>query len=162
MSPVSKAPVKGSWSIDSDRENLKKKRGDSSSANCDTVIGARSKVCGKLVFSAGAQVDGAVEGELEVAGELLVGESAVVSASIVGERVQVFGKVVGDITATERIEVFAGAQITGNISSPRLVIHDGVVFDGHCRMEQHLQEDVVDIAEARSKREGLETSSEMS
>ena len=44
------------------------------------------------------------------------------------------GKVTGDITARKRVELRAPARLTGNISTPSIVIHDGVSFEGHCSM----------------------------
>jgi cytoskeletal protein CcmA (bactofilin family) len=91
---------------------------------------------GNLDLKGGAQIDGSVAGEISAEGELVIGESAQVKAAIQGEQVRVFGRVIGDIVCSERLELFSGARVTGNISSPRLIIHDGVIFDGSCQMEQ--------------------------
>jgi cytoskeletal protein CcmA (bactofilin family) len=44
------------------------------------------------------------------------------------------GKVEGNVTAKEKVELLAPARLHGNIASPRLVITEGVVFDGDCSM----------------------------
>jgi hypothetical protein len=49
---------------------------------------------------------------------------------------QIFGTVNGDITATKRIEMGRVAKVTGNIQTPALVIENGAIFEGSCRMVQ--------------------------
>ena len=44
------------------------------------------------------------------------------------------GKVTGDIIARKRVELRAPAKLIGNITTPSVVIHEGVVFEGHCSM----------------------------
>ena len=44
------------------------------------------------------------------------------------------GKVEGNVTAKERVELLAPARLIGNVSAPRLIISEGVVFDGDCSM----------------------------
>ena len=47
---------------------------------------------------------------------------------------KVYGTVRGDVTATGLIELGRTARVTGNVRTPSLVIEDGAVFDGTCRM----------------------------
>jgi cytoskeletal protein CcmA (bactofilin family) len=44
------------------------------------------------------------------------------------------GKVEGNVTAKERIELLAPARLIGNIDAPRLIITEGAVLDGDCSM----------------------------
>jgi len=44
------------------------------------------------------------------------------------------GRVEGNVTATEKIELMAPARLYGNMNTPRLIITEGVVFDGDCSM----------------------------
>ena len=78
---------------------------------------------------------GFVEGDLLVHGELTILESGDVKANIRAFSVIVFGRVVGDIRASELIKLHSNAQVRGNIKTKRLLIQDGVVFDGRCEME---------------------------
>jgi cytoskeletal protein CcmA (bactofilin family) len=47
----------------------------------------------------------------------------------------VAGKVSGDITASQRIELRFPARVLGNLTSNVLIVHDGAVFEGHCAMQ---------------------------
>lgn len=82
-------------------------------------------------------LEGFIEGDVVVEGTLTVLESGTVRANVRAASVKVFGKIVGDIYCSERIELHAGAQVRGNLKTARLLIQDGVVFDGRCEMLQH-------------------------
>ena len=49
---------------------------------------------------------------------------------------QIYGTVDGNITATKRIELGRVAKVTGDIQTPALVIEQGAIFEGSCRMQQ--------------------------
>jgi cytoskeletal protein CcmA (bactofilin family) len=93
-----------------------------------------SRVTGQLSFQGPARIDGVVEGEIQCQGALTIGEGAEVRAKITGRVVIIRGKVEGNVTAKEKIELFAPARLIGNVSAPRLTITEGAVFDGDCSM----------------------------
>jgi len=97
-------------------------------------LGKGSRVEGRLTFEGSVQIDGQVEGDIEAQDSIIVGESAVVNAQINAGTVIVKGKVTGDIVARKRVELRAPAKLLGNITTPSVVIHEGVVFEGHCSM----------------------------
>ena len=93
-----------------------------------------SRVSGQLNFQGSARIDGAVDGEIQCQGTLTIGEGAEIRARISGQVVVIRGKVEGNVSAKERIELVAPARLIGNIDAPRLIIAEGVVFDGDCSM----------------------------
>jgi cytoskeletal protein CcmA (bactofilin family) len=93
-----------------------------------------SRVTGQLSFQGPARIDGVVEGEVQCQGLLTIGEGAEVKAKVTGQVVIIRGRVEGNVTAKERIELLAPARLIGNIDAPRLVIAEGVLFDGDCSM----------------------------
>jgi cytoskeletal protein CcmA (bactofilin family) len=97
-------------------------------------LGKGSRVEGRLAFEGSVKIDGYVEGDIQAQQTVIVGEGAVINAQISAETVVVKGKVTGDITARKLVELRAPAKLTGNITTPSLVIHEGVVFEGHCSM----------------------------
>lgn len=97
-------------------------------------LGKGSRVTGKLQFEGTVRIEGHVEGEISAQDTLIIGESAVVNAQIVGSSVVIHGRVTGDVTARKRLEVRAPGKLFGNITTPTLVIHEGVVFEGQCTM----------------------------
>jgi cytoskeletal protein CcmA (bactofilin family) len=100
----------------------------------NAYLGRGSRVSGKLNFDGTVRVDGQVEGEISAQDTLIVGERAVVTAQINGNTIIIKGKVTGDINARKRVEIRSPGKLYGNIVTPSLVIHEGVVFEGHCSM----------------------------
>jgi cytoskeletal protein CcmA (bactofilin family) len=113
----------------SDREKIEGGEGD-----VQAYLGKGSRVSGKLNFEGTVRVDGQVEGEIAAQDTLIVGERAVVTAQISGTTIIIRGKVTGDINARKRVEIRAPGRLFGNIVTPSLVIHEGVIFEGHCSM----------------------------
>jgi cytoskeletal protein CcmA (bactofilin family) len=97
-------------------------------------LGKGSRVVGSLSFEGPARIEGAVEGEITAQDVVTIGETAEVNARIVGTSVVIQGRVTGDVVARTRLEIRAPGHLVGNISTPNLVIHDGVVFEGQCTM----------------------------
>ena len=93
-----------------------------------------SRVSGQLTFQGSARIEGSVDGEIQCHGTLTIGERAEVRAKISGDVVVIRGKVEGNVTAKEKVELVAPARLFGDIDTPRLVITEGVVFDGDCTM----------------------------
>jgi cytoskeletal protein CcmA (bactofilin family) len=108
--------------------------GPSSEDAVQAHLGKGSRVEGKLTFEGSVRIDGHVEGEIEAHDAVIVGDSALINAQISAETVVVKGKVTGDISARKRVELRAPGKLVGNITTPSLVIHEGVVFEGHCSM----------------------------
>jgi len=75
-----------------------------------------------------------VEGEIQCHGKLTIGEGAEVRAKISAQVVVIQGRVEGNVMAKEKIELIAPARLYGNIDTPRLIITEGVMFDGDCSM----------------------------
>jgi cytoskeletal protein CcmA (bactofilin family) len=103
-------------------------------SNTSAFLGKGTRVTGKLVFEGPVRIEGQVEGEIAAQDTLTIGESAVVNAQITGNSIIVHGRVTGDVTARQRLEIRAPGKLFGNISTPSLVIHEGVVFEGQCSM----------------------------
>ena len=97
-------------------------------------LGKGSRIVGKLAFEGPARIEGTVEGEIVAQDTLTVGEGAIVNAQIMGSTVIIHGRVTGDVTARKRLEIRAPGRVVGNITTPSLVIHEGVVFEGQCTM----------------------------
>ena len=93
-----------------------------------------SRITGHLTFEGSARIDGSVEGEIKCRGTLTIGEGAEVRAKVSGEIVVIRGKLEGNVTAKERVELLAPGRLFGNMATPRLIITEGVVFDGDCSM----------------------------
>ncbi|MBI3785785.1 MAG: polymer-forming cytoskeletal protein [Deltaproteobacteria bacterium] len=97
-------------------------------------LGKGSCVEGKLTFEGSVRIDGQVNGEIQAQEAVIIGDTAVVNAQITAGTVILTGKLTGDVIARKRVELRAPGKLTGNITTPTLVIHEGVTFEGHCTM----------------------------
>jgi cytoskeletal protein CcmA (bactofilin family) len=97
-------------------------------------LGKGTKIEGVLTFKGSVRIEGEIEGEIRADDTVTLGESARVTAKITAGTVIMQGTVTGDIIAKKRVELRAPATVVGNISTPSLVIHEGVVFEGRCAM----------------------------
>ena len=89
---------------------------------------------GELRFRDTYRIDGHVRGRILSENTLVVGEAGRVQADIDCGVVSIRGQVQGHIIGRQRIELLAGARVTGTLVSPKLVIEDGAFFQGDCAM----------------------------
>jgi cytoskeletal protein CcmA (bactofilin family) len=80
-------------------------------------------------------LNGKFRGELISSDTLLVGETGEVQAEVQVGVAIVSGQIRGNITARERVELRATARVFGDIATPVLILEEGVVFDGRCKMQ---------------------------
>ena len=116
----------------------KKERGPTSAGggNLNAFLGEGTSFKGTLTFEGTVRIDGRLEGEIFTKDTLVIGEGAQVNASIHAGVVVISGTVHGNITAERKIDIHASGRLFGNISTPSLVIEEGVVFEGGCTMGQ--------------------------
>ena len=100
----------------------------------NVFIGSDCSLEGTLNFSGQARLDGAFKGSIQGSGCLLVGPAARVEASIVADEVVVSGMVIGDVKAGTRLELRKPGKLVGDITSPLVMIDEGVTFEGRCSM----------------------------
>ena len=93
-----------------------------------------SEIDGSYSFTGTAMVNGKFRGEISSRDTLIIGDKARITATIHAGTVIVRGEVLGNVVATERIELAGAARLFGDIETPVLVVDEGVVFEGQCRM----------------------------
>lgn len=106
------------------------------------LVGDTCRIQGKLHCAGRGQFDGTIDGELVSTGQLIIGAPAVINAKVSGDVVIVYGRINGNIRCSEKLELRSGAKVYGDISSPKLFIEDGVVFEGFCQMTTENSESV--------------------
>lgn len=103
-------------------------------ASDSTIIGPSILISGKLSGDEDLTVRGRVEGELSLTRTLIVEPSGIVKANVSVKNAIVSGAVVGNITATESVELTKEGRMVGDIRSPRVIIVDGASFRGQVDM----------------------------
>jgi cytoskeletal protein CcmA (bactofilin family) len=101
-------------------------------------IDESSEIEGKYTFSGVALLNGRFKGEIISSDTLIIGEKGVINATIRAGAVVINGEVVGGVVANERVEMKQSARVFGDVEAPVVVIEEGVLFDGHCRITKGL------------------------
>jgi cytoskeletal protein CcmA (bactofilin family) len=112
----------------------KESSGSDSAPSGNTVIGPSILISGKLTGDEDLTVRGRVEGELTLTKTLIVEPSGVVKANVEVRNAVVSGVVVGNINATESVELTREGRMVGDIRAPRVIIVDGASFRGRVDM----------------------------
>ncbi len=94
------------------------------------VLNSDVEVVGALKFQDDLLIDGVVEGEISSEGTLTIGQNARIQAEIKTKAVVIHGKVVGNITVSDRVELKATAELVGDIQAASLSVESGAIFIG--------------------------------
>jgi cytoskeletal protein CcmA (bactofilin family) len=106
----------------------------------ETVIGANTSIVGTLKSDGNIRIDGTVEGDIEVLGNLIVGETGRVIATLKAQNVHVSGAVKGEIIAVEQLEISPTGKVWGDITTAALHIEPGGLFRGQSAMTTNIDE----------------------
>lgn len=103
------------------------------SGHIETLIGPGSRLEGHITAEGMVRLDGQLVGNLSCEG-VIIGEKAEVQGDIAVKTAVVGGRVNGNIKASQSLELLARCQVKGDIESAQLLIQEGAVYNGHCRM----------------------------
>ena len=99
-------------------------------------LGSGLHIKGQLTGTEDLQIDGKVDGPISLNGhQLTVGPTAVLNSEIHAGEVVVFGKVIGNVHARDRVDVKTDGSVTGDISTARISIEDGAHFKGRIEID---------------------------
>ena len=111
------------------------------------TIGKSLVIKGEVTGSESLYIDGRVEGSINLSGSrVTVGRNGVVAANINAREIVVLGKVRGNLTASDRVDIRSDGSLTGDVVAARISIEDGAFFKGG-----------IDIRKAGSKPEEVKT-----
>ena len=109
--------------------------GKKGAASRVVVFGNSTSFSGFLRFRESLCIQGRFKGTIEASGALIVDKGAVVEADhITVTSLLVYGTVIGAVHAMDKIDLFPGAEVRGDLTATRLRIADGVLFEGQCTM----------------------------
>ena len=99
-------------------------------ADSKNVLNSDVEIKGTLKFTGELTFDGKLDGDITSEGTLNVGDNAVVKGNLNVNSVVLRGKINGNVTAQEKIEIKAKTELFGDIQAAKLVIEEGVTFVG--------------------------------
>jgi cytoskeletal protein CcmA (bactofilin family) len=126
-------------------------KAESTSEEISAYLGKETVFEGKMTFEGVFRLDGKFEGEIFESGTLIIGETAVVKGKISVNTLIIDGLVEGEVSTKGRTEIHAKGKFYGSLMTPVLLINEGGIFDGKCKMDKTLDKE--DEAHLPSQRE---------
>jgi cytoskeletal protein CcmA (bactofilin family) len=103
-------------------------------------LGESIEVKGKISGEEDLQVDGKVEGPIALQGQrLTVGRTGHLNSEVAAREVVVYGKIHGNVRASDRVEIKKDGSVTGDVITARISIEDGAFFKGRIEIERGKQ-----------------------
>jgi len=101
----------------------------------NTIVGKDTVITGTIDVKGALRVDGTVKGKIISSDCVTVGATGLVEAEIESNSAVVAGRMVGNIVATEKIELQTKCEMEGDLKTKSLVIEQGAIFCGACNMK---------------------------
>jgi cytoskeletal protein CcmA (bactofilin family) len=100
-------------------------------------LGASLHVKGEITGNEDLQIDGSVEGLVQLdERKLIVGATSKVVADVIAREVVVYGNVKGNLRAKDRIEIKKDGSVVGDLTTSRIMIEDGAYFKGSIEIDK--------------------------
>ncbi len=101
-----------------------------------SLIGKGTYLKGTLNVTGSLRIDGKIEGDITVEDTIIIGKDGEVKGTIKTRMGVIGGIFNGNIESQDKLELQKGAKIEGEITCRRLIIEEGVIFNGNCKMPQ--------------------------
>ncbi len=98
------------------------------------VIAQGTYVKGEITTNNDIRIDGSIEGIINSKGKVVVGDKGIISGEIKAANVDIMGNIIGNINATDTLSLKSTGKIKGNIITSTLIIEQGAIFNGGCKM----------------------------
>jgi cytoskeletal protein CcmA (bactofilin family) len=95
-----------------------------------SIIGPSTVVRGSLRGAVNLEIQGSVEGDVEVSGDVVLAEGSSVRGNVSAASITVWGTIEGDLRGSEAVIIETGAKVAGDLSAPRIGIAPGALVRG--------------------------------
>ncbi|WP_018249424.1 bactofilin family protein [Orenia marismortui] len=139
----------------------RKKKKKSLTKNVGTIISPGTRIEGIVEVAESIRIDGSLEGDLIVKGDVYVGKEGRLKGNIQGDNIMIAGNVEGNIKADGKLEIVETGRLVGDISISNLIIHDGAIFEGNSTSKADIEKKMSDSkkidfkSKGKSKNKGL-------
>ncbi len=100
----------------------------------NSMIGEGTRLKGEFDLNGLLRIDGDFTGTIRTKGKVLIGKNGRAECTLHAGTVVVGGVLRGEIYSTEKVIILSTGLVLGNITTPRLIIEEGVIFNGSCRI----------------------------
>ncbi len=110
------------------------KKKERSFQSIESLIASGVEIKGDIVSQGSIRIDGYVEGNLNIKGDLILGEKGKLKGEIKAQNIMIAGRLEGKANAGARLEIAATGAVVGDINAVTLIIDEGGLLDGNSRM----------------------------
>ena len=114
-----------------------------------TFLGSDALFKGALSFEGTVCIDGKFEGQVDTEGTLIISETGDILADIEAGTVVCKGTIKGNVTASQKVEMYPSSKIIGNVKSPSLSIEVGAKVEGSIDMSSKEKTKTIKLNEHR-------------
>lgn len=107
---------------------------DRTNGNSATLISAGTTLTGDITSDNDLRIDGTIRGNVYSTAKIIIGSSGFVEGNIDGLQADINGKVQGNITVKELLQLKGQCNVQGNITAEKLQIEPTATFNGQCQM----------------------------
>jgi cytoskeletal protein CcmA (bactofilin family) len=106
----------------------------SDDAFINSIIGEGTRFKGEFDLNGLLRIDGDFTGTIRTKGKVLVGKNGRAECTLHAGTVVIGGVVRGEIFSSEKVIILSTGLMLGNITTPRLIVEEGVILNGSCRI----------------------------
>ena len=111
----------------------------------NSIIGEGTRFNGEFDLNGLLRIDGDFTGTIRTNGQIIVGLNGRAVCNLYADSVVIGGIVRGNVFTTDKVVILSTGMMIGNIRTPRLIVEEGVVYNGNCKITAH-QSDAVQAA----------------
>ncbi len=102
----------------------------------ETIIGINTKIKGSIQAKGSIRIDGELDGELLGDAEVVIGQTGKLKANIKAKGATIAGEVIGNVEIQDKLELLSTAKVIGDLTVGSIIIGEGAVFHGACKMKE--------------------------
>jgi cytoskeletal protein CcmA (bactofilin family) len=111
----------------------------------NAFMGAETFFEGKLTYTGAVRLDGRFKGVIRSDDTLIVGDTGRIDGEIHVGITIIQGEVVGNVYGKERVELHHPGRMIGNITAPVVIMDEGAIFEGNCKMKEKKKEEKKEV-----------------
>lgn len=116
-----------------------------------TIIGAGTIIDGDITCEGDmVRIDGKVNGNIKCDGILVVAKEGAIVGNVAAEGLSLSGSIKGDVTVREKVDIYSGADLHGDVESKGIAIEDNAVFVGQHKVTPESEQESEAVAGDKS------------
>jgi cytoskeletal protein CcmA (bactofilin family) len=109
----------------------------------ETIIGPNAYVRGDIQADGGVRIDGILDGNIDITGNLVVGEGAKIIADIKANNISISGAIKGNISGN-RVEILETGRVWGDLTINSLLLNEGAYLRGQTTMHGDIEPPLIE------------------